>query len=41
MILGSDEITYSHDPKCPAYGVPKWEQVTECGPCDWLKLEAR
>jgi len=27
-----------HNPKCPAYGDPKWEDVVECGPCDYLAM---
>ena len=26
----------THDPLCPAYGHPKWEDVDRCGPCDTI-----
>lgn len=26
-----------HLPECPAYGVEKWAEVDECGPCNWLR----
>jgi len=25
-----------HDPRCPVYNVPEWEDCTECGPCDYF-----